>query len=295
MRDELDGFGIFKSTALEHMRGLNPQGREGFHKLGNHFSYWSYSHYWDCPLRYFWLLVDKRVPPFPPDKRGSLEGGAMHLALDKLIKSRPTDLGAWVSENAQASFDEYLDEIKEGMHWKSQTDKAQAYEKYLKLLTRACFYVKHKVFDDPSVKEIHSEIPFGVKVTPEITVGGRMDLLLVKRAASGAFPYIDIVDWKGGSQFNTSREQLMFYGLGGMGGFHLPIRFVSFAFPGVNKEQMFRFTDNDYEGFIYKLQVIAEKIQKGDRTPTTNPKSCKWCVYKDACDQKPLKNLTEQF
>jgi len=157
--DSLDGFGIFEGTALDHMVRLNPlQQRIG--KSTSHFSFWSYSHYWECPLRYYWLLVDNKKSLLPVDKRPSLEGGAMHVAMDKLLKGHPDDLGPWISNNAQGCFDEYLAECEaEGFKWRSQMDPANAYEKYLKLLLRASFYVKHKVFDDPMVKEIHSETP----------------------------------------------------------------------------------------------------------------------------------------
>lgn len=289
--DPLDGFGIFSGTALEHMIGQNQV--RPTQKEASHFSFWSYSHYWECPLRYFWLVVDRRVSPSPVDKRPSLEGGAMHVAMDKLLKARPDDIGGWVSGNAQDCFDEYLEECKkEGFKWKSQMDPATAYEKYLKLLLRASFYVKHKVFDDPMVKEIHSELPFLVRVLPGVTIGGRMDLTMLKQAHPDTPPFIDIVDWKGTSNtFSTSRDQLMFYALAAMALMQLPVRFVSFAYPALNKEALHKFSEADYEGFIYKLQVVAEKIKLGERVAATEPNACRWCVYKEACDQKPLKNI----
>jgi len=115
-----------------------------------------------------------------------------------------------------------------------------------------------------------------------------MDLMMVKQAHPDAPKFIDIVDWKGTSNtFSTSREQLMFYGLGAMANLHLPVRFVSFAYPALNKESLYKFTDRDYEGFVYKLKVVASKITLGDRTPASDVSACKYCVFKEECDQKP--------
>ena len=116
-----------------------------------------------------------------------------------------------------------------------------------------------------------------------------MDLLMVKQANPEAPMFLDVVDWKGTSRAGSvSREQLIFYGLGGMGVRNLPVRLVSFAFPGLNKESLYRFKEEDYEGFIFKLKGISEKIKQDKRIPTKQRKNCRYCLYSEECEDKPF-------
>lgn len=289
MTKMLNGYGIFNGkTALEYVTSL-PIAKK---KAPSHFSHWSFSHFKECQLRYAWLIVDKKPLPEPENKRGTLEGGAMHLAIEQLLRDRPDDIVEWCTVNARPYFERYLFEIRDGMEWKSKKDPEEAYEKYLKLVVRACTYVKKRVFNDPTVLEALPEVAFLTDVGNGITIGGRMDLILVRKAEDGR-RFLDIVDWKGTTkEGSVSKEQLMFYGLGGMSLLKTPVRFVSFVFPYLNKESLFHFVDSDYEQFLFTIKGMAEKQTGGERQPTKDSSKCKWCVYRTDCPDRPEKGVT---
>ena len=282
--DILDNYGILNGVScLEYMTKLNP----GPVKKGkNTFSYSSYRSYWECQLRFFLKYVDKRKPKVTPDSRNALEGGAAHLALENFAREGVgKEPAEWIVANAEKYFEQYLGEMKRCV-WKSQTDKAQAYVKYLELVARGCLYIKNRVRGDILVREVSVEKKFVVKISPKLTINGIIDLLLIKGVAGGQ-AFVDVVDWKGGSSRYVSKEQLMMYGLAAMGITGLPVGLLAFAYLGSNEQKTHTFTDSDYEAFIYKLIGLSEGKSAENRVPTKDIKDCKWCIYKDECEDKP--------
>jgi len=291
----MQGYGIFNGkTAFDYLKELNPVPKKTrkiskTHSVDSaHFSFWAYSHYWECPLRYRWIIVDKKLPPFPDNKRNALEGGAMHLAIEKLLQldPRPKDVLVWARDNAKRYFDEYLADIWQGFQWKNDKDPDKAYEYYLRILARTVLFVRDKVFNDPTIVKVHSELPFCAKIFPNQTVGGPIDCLLEKEVGGDRFA--EVIDWKGTrTAYSVHREQLAIYGLGVMGALHLPVRRLSFCFSNVNKQIYEEFNDEFYEEVIYRLRVMGNRVMSNEFKATQNSNNCKYCQFNRACDEKP--------
>ena len=292
----MQGYGIFNGkTAFEYMKSLNPKpgGTKKATRVHSpdkaHFSYWAYSHYWECPLRYRWIIVDRKLPPFPDNKRNALEGGAMHLAMEKLLQldPRPKDVLKWTVDNARKYFDEYLAYIWKGFKWKDDPkDPDKAYAYYLRILARTALFVRDRIFNDPTVIKVESEIPFCSYLLPNVTIGGRADCFLTREVKGERFA--EIIDWKGTrTAYSVHREQLAIYGLGVMGVRHLPVRGLSFCFSNVNKQIYEVLSDDFYEEVVYMIQNMANQVMASKFDATKNLANCKFCQFKNACPDKP--------
>jgi hypothetical protein len=278
-----EGYGIFKDeTALQYIKRWNPS--VGHNKKGSRtFSYSSYNTYFECPLRWFWKYADKKKPKEVPDTRNTLEGGALHNLLEAYIKDKGyANHTAWLKQNTRPFFENYIKDM-ERCDWKSKNDKDKAYEKYLKLVARGVLYLNERVIGNQKYILVEPERKFVVNVAPGLTINGFIDLAMVTQYGG-----VEVVDYKGGNPYYVSKEQLLFYGIAGMALYEGPIDSVSFVYPGANQEKVYRFQDSDYEQLIYKLQVVGTKIKENKRVPAANSSACKWCIFKNECEEKPL-------
>jgi RecB family exonuclease len=226
-----------------------------------------------CPLQYKYRYIVKI--PVPPSAALTF-GDSVHRtvrAFYELVKSgeRPT----------KQTLLRLLDD-----HWASAGYADKKYEAKMKahgveLLTG--FYEKGY---DPKIVPTALEEPFRIKITPALTLGGRID-----RIDTHPDGTIEIIDYKTGqapkSRDVTKDEQLTVYALsastGGM--FHNPPQNVIVSFYFFEDQQKVSATRSKEQLEMARKEITekAHEIETSDFAPTPG-KYCDFCEFRLICE-----------
>jgi DNA helicase-2/ATP-dependent DNA helicase PcrA len=250
--------------------------KEGEKQVRQKISYLSYSQlssFTMCPLQYKYRYIVKI--PVPPSAALTF-GDSVHRtvrAFYELVKSgeRPT----------KQTLLRLLDD-----HWASAGYADKKYEAKMKahgveLLTG--FYEKGY---DPKIVPTALEEPFRIKITPALTLGGRID-----RIDTHPDGTIEIIDYKTGqapkSRDVTKDEQLTVYALsastGGM--FHNPPQNVIVSFYFFEDQQKVSATRSKEQLEMARKEITekAHEIETSDFAPTPG-KYCDFCEFRLICE-----------
>jgi DNA helicase II / ATP-dependent DNA helicase PcrA len=239
----------------------------------SYLSYSQLSTFTTCPLQYkYRYMIKIPVPPSAALTFGDTIHKTVH-AFYELVKSgdHPT------KETLLRLLDDHWSSI--GYGGKQYEDKMKVHGKELLI----GFFDKGY---DPNVVPTVLEEPFKIKITPALTLGGKIDR--IDTLADGT---IEIIDYKTGtapkSRDVTRDPQLTVYALsastGGM--FHTPPKkvIVSFYFFEDQQKVTAVRTKEELEAAKKDIAEKAAAIERSDFAPTPG-KHCDFCEFRLICE-----------
>ena len=241
-------------------------------KIG-YLSYSQLSSFATCPLQYKYRYIVRL--PVPPSAALSF-GDTIHQtmrAFYELVKQgkHPT----------KETLLQLLDD-----HWSSIGYGGKQYEEKMKAHGRELLMGFYEKGYDEKIIPVALEEPFKIKITPTLTLGGKID-----RVDTFADGTLEIIDYKTGtapkSRDVTKDPQLTVYALsastGGM--FHTPPKkvVVSFYFFEDQKKVSSARTKEELDAAKKDIADQAAKIEQSDFAPTPG-KHCDFCDFRLICE-----------
>lgn len=241
-------------------------------KKPGYFSFWSYDLYSKCPRRYKLQVVDK-VPKAEVIDHGYItQGSVPHDLAEKFFLMPPKD------RDLQMFFDEFenfytLFVSQHHIDWERHKS-----DKELKQKTWKAVQNQVRMIEEEGLTRLETlpELSFREKITDEISLGGRIDLL----SKVGENTY-DIVDWK--ASRSVDPQQLMIYVLG-MRAQRKTIRKASFFMLREGKVHPEKITDIKLYQLMKALQHARQLIAAKNFGANFNHYTCRWCDVNTGCE-----------
>jgi DNA helicase II / ATP-dependent DNA helicase PcrA len=246
----------------------------------NYLSYSQLSTFTTCPLQYkYRYIVRIPVPPSAALTFGDTIHKTMH-AFYELVKSG--------EHHTKETLLRLLDE-----HWSSAGYGGKQYEEKMKAHGRELLQGFFEKGYDPKIIPTALEEPFKIKITPTLTLGGKID-----RIDTHSDGTIEIIDYKTGSapqsRAPSKDPQLTVYALSASTGgvFHAPPKkampagrrvIVSFYFFEDQKKVTAARTHEELAQAKLDIAKKAGEIERSDFSPTPG-KHCDFCEFRLICE-----------
>ncbi len=239
----------------------------------SYISYSQLSTFLTCPLQYKYRYILKL--PVPPSA-ALVFGDTMH----RIIKT----FYELVKQRAKPTKETLLGLLDS--HWSSLGYGDKKYEEKMKRHGRELLSGFYDKGYDPAVIPSKLEEPFKIKITPQLTLGGKIDR--IDEHADGT---LEIIDYKTGQTPKgkdvTRDPQLTVYALSavGQGIRKLPAAkvIVSFYFFEDQKKVSSNRTVEELDQAKKDIKAIADDIAKSDFRPTPG-KHCDFCEFRLICE-----------
>jgi DNA helicase-2/ATP-dependent DNA helicase PcrA len=248
-------------------------GKEPSRQTISYLSYSQLSTFTTCPLQFKYRYI-VRIP-VPPSAALTF-GDTIHKtvrAFYELVKSG----GHPTKETLLRLLDD---------HWSSVGYGGKQYEEKMKIHGRELLEGFYQKGYDPKVVPVSLEEPFKIKITPTLTLGGRIDR--IDTLPDGT---IEIIDYKTGqapkSRDVTRDPQLTVYALSAstVGTFRTPPEKVIVSFYFFEDQKKVTAARTREELVQAKLDIAkkAGDIERSDFAPTPG-KHCDFCEFRLICE-----------
>lgn len=244
-------------------------------KEPKYFSYWSYSTYSKCPLRYKLQCLDRVAVEKEAMDHGYITQGSVPHDLAETFFHLPIDqreLGFFL-DNFETYFNTFvaahhIDLVKHGSINKVKELTLHAVKNQVKLIQQLNLL---RAVADP-------EESFKIQVAPDLKFGGRVDLIV---HADEANKIIDIYDWKATS--NTDPQQMLFYIAASIKrGFK--VRNVAFLLLKEGRPRKVKFDQIILNRLFSAVRHAGQLIDKGHFPPQFSYRACEYCDVGSKCE-----------
>lgn len=237
------------------------------------FSFWSYSLFNDCPLKYQGQVLFKQKPPM---SKNILPGIVLHdLMRDFLLKSGTQDLD-WLYTTLESMFEECA--IKNEIEFVSEEERTRLFNESKSNIDYVYNYFKgiNGLFENYNIKGV--EYTFSVRVFPNVDITGRMDLWLSNKKDGKNY----VLDYKGSKEEPSSSDQLKFYSLYAINQTGQQVDLAIFIMTRLKRIVKYRFNENQYLYFLKRIQnssiELRKCLQNNIFPPTPSKHSCMFCA-----------------
>lgn len=242
------------------------------------FSFWSWSLFRECPLKFRRLVLLKERPP--EDKRKALAGIVLHEIFNQFFGAKTKDF-EWIENNFHIIFDICC--TKNNIEWETEQEQQAVYQRTKLYVdyTRGYFKGKPNLFTD---YEIKNEYQFKIKVLPNLFLTGRIDLWLIDTNTKLNY----LFDYKASAEVPNSSDQLKIYTLASLSETNNPAELSLFLMAHMRKIVRYQFNNSQYLYLLQRIHHSAELLRNRLKTnsfePTPSVKSCQWCHFTNSCD-----------
>lgn len=243
-----------------------------------YMSYHTFKDYKECPQRYHWRQILKKVSTVPDVPQYRILGIVWNDMLETFYKERKFLLrgGArdWMAEETKRCFG--VLEKKLCVPWRPG-ERQEFLQDAVKFVDPIIETIKRERLLAPSM---HVEVPMYVNVPRVGRLGGRPDLAYARE--SDHF----IVDFKGTKHRNgkyLSEDQLRWYALLYKGHFHRLPTYLGFWLLRFDEIRWIDASVEALDAFLEEVKKVFGRVQEGDFGATPSHKACGWCLYRDQC------------